>query len=124
MVETVLPTLFEKTHSIDLNCRHGATLTIGEIIHALSKFAKEQHSDVKSVLKEDLLDKTRNLIPHFRERLYFRGLGGELMKQACSDFIEKCSLSSLPFRNEDIVGMYYTLPVDVISEKVQGVYEL
>lgn len=109
MVKTVLPALFEKTNSIDLNSRHGAILAIGEIIYALSKLAKQLNTDIKSILKEDLLEKTRNLIPHFRERLHFRGLGGELMKQACSDFIEKCSLSSLPFHNEDIVGMYHPI---------------
>ncbi|XP_018565799.1 tubulin-specific chaperone D [Anoplophora glabripennis] len=121
MIKTVLPALFEKTRSIDLNSRHGATLAIGEVIHALSKFAKEQNTDIKLILKEDLLEKTRNLIPHFRERLYFRGLGGELMKQACSDFIEKCSLSSLPFHNEDIVVDWLKLLNECLSYEVVNI---
>ena len=100
MVETVLPILFDKTESIDLNCRHGSLLAIGHIIHALSKLENNEHSK----LSHSLLLKVGNVIPQFQEKLYFRGLGGELMKQACSDLIEKCSLAHLPLHNAAVIG--------------------
>lgn len=104
MIEIVLPVLFEKTNSIDLNCRHGATLAVGEVIHALSRISQDNNGGVNLMLPGHLLEKTKALIPHYRQRMYFRGLGGELMKQACSLFIEKCSLSALPFHNDIVIG--------------------
>lgn len=35
-LEIVLPTLLQKTNSIDANVRHGSIISIGEIIYALS----------------------------------------------------------------------------------------
>ena len=101
MVTTVLPTLFEKTNSIDLNSKHGAVLAIGEIVHALSITAKSQ--PIEDVLTTPILDKIKNLVPHFRQKFAFRGLGGELMRNACCDFIAKCSLASLALTN-DVTG--------------------
>ncbi|KAJ8961404.1 hypothetical protein NQ318_014649 [Aromia moschata] len=121
MVETVLPTLFEKTKSIDLNSRQGAVLAIGEIIYALSKIAKGDSKNIKSVLTEDLLNKTKELIPLFRERHYFRGLGGELMKQACSDFIANCSLASLPFHHNSIVEDWLLLLNECLTYEVVNI---
>lgn len=92
----MLPTLFLKTGSIDLNCRHGAVMAIGQIVHALSILNYK--------LSSALLDDIKNLILKYTKQMYFRGLGGELMKQACSDFIEKCSLSKLPFHNDPVIG--------------------
>lgn len=95
MVSTVLPTLFKKTTSIDLNSRHGAVLAIGEIIYALSKLPKDQ--TIEDVLN---MREIENLIPEFRKKFYFRGLGGELMRSACCYFIEKCSLAALELKTE------------------------
>lgn len=58
---------------------------------------------------ENTIQKIRELIPSFRERLLFRGLGGELMKQACSNFIQKCSLSHLPYHNTSILGIIFKI---------------
>lgn len=96
MMDNVLPTLFVKTGSIDLNCRHGAVLAIGHVVHALSI--------LNFKLGAPLLDDIKTLVHKYAKQMYFRGLGGELMKQACSDFIEKCSLSKLPFHNDPVIG--------------------
>lgn len=50
------------------------------------------------------VDQVRDLVPTFRQRQQFRGLGGELMKQACSFLIEKCSLAVMPFHNHQVIG--------------------
>lgn len=104
MINAVLPTLFEKCYSIDLNSRHGAVLSIGEILFALSEIAEEKQTKIKNILDSEIVDSSKKLIPNFRERLYFRGMGGELMRQACSDFIEKCSLAHMPFHGCYVIG--------------------
>lgn len=78
-------------------------IAIGEILHALNKVCQNKNKNFNDLIGH-LLEKTRNLIPRFRERLYFRGMGGELMKQACCDFIEKCSLANVPFHGMEIIG--------------------
>ncbi|KAG5900138.1 hypothetical protein JTB14_012811 [Gonioctena quinquepunctata] len=121
ITKTALPNLFEKAHSIDLNSRHGSVLAIGEILHALSKEAKEKNINIDSFIPEDTLNKTKNLIPTFREKMYFRGLGGELMKQACSDFIEKCSLAGMPFHDENIIEDWLCLLNECLSYEVVSI---
>ncbi|CAG9860286.1 unnamed protein product [Phyllotreta striolata] len=115
MVSSVLPTLLEKTCSIDLNARHGSVLAIGEIVLALSA-AKDI-----APLNEDLLEKIRLLISKFREKFYFKGLGGELMRQACCDFIQKCSLAHLPYHDDPVVDDWLLLLNECISYEVAHV---
>jgi hypothetical protein len=52
----------------------------------------------------NIVEQVRDLVPTFRQRQQFRGLGGEFMKQACSLLIEKCSLAAMPFHNHSIIG--------------------
>lgn len=99
MIETVLPELFAKCKTIDLNARHGAVLAIGEIFKALAAENKTNS------IGDELFAECKNLIGFFQERLYFRGLGGELMRQACSSFIQNCSVAKVPFHNNwDVIG--------------------
>lgn len=98
MITTVLPQLFSKAKTIDLNARHGSVLAIGEIFKALEVENK------KSEIGNDLYEECKNLVGFFEERLYFRGLGGELMRLACSNFIQNCSLAKMPFHNSDVIG--------------------
>lgn len=107
MLNTVLPSLFKKCQSMDLNSRHGSTLAIGEVLHAISELCNS--GDIEQYLGNDILNFVKNLIPMYNERLYFRGMGGELMKLACSDLIHKCSLSHLPFHGENVIGTLYRL---------------
>ncbi|KAL1505707.1 hypothetical protein ABEB36_005211 [Hypothenemus hampei] len=115
MIEKVLITLFDKTESIDLNCRHGSVIAIGHIIYALSKL------NINKELLEVHINKVKDLIPKFRHHLYFRGLGGELMKQACSDFIEKCSLAKLRFDDDAIISEWLSLLNECLSYEVASV---
>lgn len=110
MATTVLEKLINYTKSIDLNARHGSVIAIGEIIYALSKL--NTTDNVVDVIGRDMLQNVIDLIPRFKERLYFRGLGGELMKQACSDFIENCSLAKLPIHGYPIIGEFHKLLIN------------
>lgn len=104
MANTVLEKLFKLSLSIDLNARHGAVLAIGEILLALSKIIESNKSDMRIYLQQQILEQVVELIPKYRERLYFRGLGGELMKQACATYIQKCSQAHMPFHDLDVIG--------------------
>lgn len=99
-----MPQLFDKATSIDLNARHGSVTSIGEILHALSKLLSNNGVKLKDYIGNELVEKTQNLVPLFQERLYFRGLGGELMRQACCNFIENCSYAQMPFHNSNSIG--------------------
>ncbi|XP_045480328.1 tubulin-specific chaperone D [Harmonia axyridis] len=118
MVKSVLPTLFTQAYSINLNGRHGAVLAIGEIVHALSIIADEKKTKVDTLIGDELLAQLKGLIGVFREKLYFRGMGGELMKQACCIFIEKCSMASLSFHNDSVVDEWLALINECIPYNV------
>ncbi|KAK9871289.1 hypothetical protein WA026_011559 [Henosepilachna vigintioctopunctata] len=120
MVRIVLPSLFEKAHTINLNSRHGAVLAIGEITYALSLISKAKGEGVTDFLDDDLIKQLKELIVVFREKLYFRGMGGELMRQACCDFIEKCALARVPFHKDEVIEDWLTflnecIPYDVVT---------
>jgi hypothetical protein len=51
-----------------------------------------------------IVEHVRDLVPTFRQRQQFSILGGDLMKQACLQLIEKCSLAAMPFHNHPIIG--------------------
>jgi len=48
----------------------------------------------------------QDIVRTIRNRGQFKGLGGELMKQACSTLIKKCSIVHFPVHFTDIVGTY------------------
>lgn len=104
MIRIALPKLFAIALSIDLNGRHGAVLSIGEILKALSVVATNAQKSLEELIGKELLNSSMSLISTFQGRLYFRGLGGELMRQACSTFIQNCSLAKMPFHGLDVLG--------------------
>lgn len=119
MLTVVLPELFNRANSIDLNSRHGSVLAIGEILHAISLLVKSEN--IGLTIPEGLLEQTKNLIPEFRLKFYFRGLGGELMKTACCSFIEKCSLAALPFHDSEIIDEWLQLLNDCAVYEVHNI---
>lgn len=44
------------------------------------------------------------IVPTLQERLMYRGMGGEYMRQATAVLVEKCSLAMLPLHGNDILG--------------------
>lgn len=104
MASSVLPQLLSRTTSIDLNARHGAVLAIAELLHALSLVGKDRNQSILEIVGESLVQEVCSLVPKFKERGQFRGMGGELMKQACCLLVEKASLAQMPFHELSIVG--------------------
>lgn len=94
MAEKVLPLLFAKTDSIDINMRHGSILAIGETVLSLSEIENDANTKGQ-YLNENLIDLINGLVIKFQERDQFRGLSGEIMNQACCDFIRNCSKANI-----------------------------
>lgn len=117
IAEKVLPHLFEKTESIDVNVRHGGILAIGEIILAL------QHLNKLSLISSDSMEKLNNLIIKFQSREQFRGMSGELMKMAALDFIKNCSDAKLEVTSE-CVESWQLLIDSSITSKTTRIREL
>lgn len=72
MANDVLPKLFAKTSSIDINERHGTVLAIGEIIAKLKVL--ENESNRQSVfINDSLTEQINGLVSAFQQRDQFRG---------------------------------------------------
>lgn len=72
MVNDILPRLFAKTSSIDINERHGTVLAIGEIVSTLKQLEIES-SHQKVLIDKALTDQLGGLVLAFQQRDQFRG---------------------------------------------------
>ncbi|KAK9304251.1 hypothetical protein QLX08_004253 [Tetragonisca angustula] len=97
--DTVLLNLLDMLNSIDLNVRHGAVLAIAEILEALYNCCNEEIENIIGLLA---VESIRDIVNIFRKRGQFKGLGGELMKQACAVLIKKCSIVHFPISTKII----------------------
>ncbi|EDV57417.1 tubulin-specific chaperone D [Drosophila erecta] len=94
MAAVVLPQLLAKTDTIDINCRHGCVLAMGEITLALRKL--EEKSDPQVVyLSNQRVVELNELITTFLDKNCYRGMSGELMKSCTSNYIKNCSQAKL-----------------------------
>lgn len=73
MANDVLPKLFSKTKSIDINERHGTVLAIGEIVANLKKI-ENQSDNQKVFINDSLTERLSGLVLAFQQRDQFRGL--------------------------------------------------
>ncbi|XP_072746914.1 tubulin-specific chaperone D [Anoplolepis gracilipes] len=118
MINTVLPTLLDMLNSIDLNVRHGAVLATAEILEALyNHFNDKIENIIGATAVADIQDVART----FRSRGQFKGLGGELMKQACAVLIKKCSVVHFPIHFTDVVDDWQKLLEECLSHEVSAV---
>lgn len=102
MAENVLQTLFAKTDSIDVNMRHGAVLSIGEVVRSLKALQDEAKEPGVVFLTPQLQVTVNELLMKFLKRDQFRGLSGDIMKHCCCDFIRNCSRAQMPATDECI----------------------
>lgn len=70
MSSHILPSMFDKTTSIDVNLRHGSVLAIGEIVLSLSEL---EAPDGAKFLNESLLQLINGLVTQFYNRGQYRG---------------------------------------------------
>ncbi|XP_013190254.2 tubulin-specific chaperone D [Amyelois transitella] len=117
----ILQKLVNKTESIDLNVRHGAILAIGEAIYALSQTKLTDGKTADTLISADILIAVRDLVPRLRSRQQFRGLGGELMRQACCQCIASLSLGAAPYHSHETIDEWLNLIEECLSHEVQTI---
>ncbi|XP_046614591.1 tubulin-specific chaperone D [Neodiprion virginianus] len=118
MVETVLSNLLDMLSSIDLNVRHGAVLAVAEILEALDIASDEK---IENIIGKPAVDQICNAIRVFKNRGQFKGLGGELMKQACAVLIRKCARVHFPVHSTDIIDDWQGLLEECLSHEVASI---
>lgn len=118
MVETILPTLIDLLSSIDLNIRHGTLLAIAEILEALYLYFNDK---IENIIGIPELEKIKKIISTIKKRGQFKGLGGELIKQACAILIKKCAIIHFPVHSTYIVDDWQNLLEDCLSHEVSVV---
>ncbi|RMZ99376.1 tubulin-specific chaperone D [Brachionus plicatilis] len=93
MAFEVVPSLIKQSSSIDLNTRHGALLSLGQLIHALSELVNlEPEKLLNKYFNEEFTSKLRHVLSQIFDEKYFRGSGGEYMRPAVCFFVKKFSL--------------------------------
>ncbi|KAG6450915.1 hypothetical protein O3G_MSEX006842 [Manduca sexta] len=119
----ILPKLVTKTESIDLNVRHGAILAIGETFYALSQTTLPNGKKADSLVEAELGACVWSLVGRLRARQQFRGLGGELMRQACCHAVAALSRAAAPCHGLHTVDEWLTLIEECLSHEVQAIRE-
>jgi hypothetical protein len=89
MVKEALPRLLQETLGRDLHLSHGATLAAGQVVAALAGQGRNLSAVVGPELEADLQATVGRMV----ERHKLRGLGGELMRQAVSEYIRQLAES-------------------------------
>ncbi|XP_054312048.1 tubulin-specific chaperone D isoform X2 [Pongo pygmaeus] len=110
----VLPRLLSMTLSPDLHTRHGSILACAEVAYALYKLAARENRPVTDHLDEQAVQGLKQIHQQLYDRQLYRGLGGQLMRQAVCVLIEKLSLSKMPFRGDIVIDGWQWLINDTL----------
>ncbi|KAH8317763.1 hypothetical protein KR074_009400 [Drosophila pseudoananassae] len=103
MAAVVLPQLLAKTDTIDINCRHGCVLAMGEITLALRDLEQKSGNSIAYLSNQRIVE-LNELVQSFLDRNFYRGMSGELMKSCTTNFIKNCSLAKLQVTPECLVS--------------------
>ncbi|KAM8945028.1 tubulin-specific chaperone D isoform 2-T2 [Lycaon pictus] len=110
----VLPCLLSKTQSLDLHTRHGAVLACAELARGLYRLAVQEDRPVADYLDDAAVRGLKQIHQQLYDRQLYRGLGGELMRQAVCVLIENLSLSKMPFRGDVVIDGWRWLIDDTL----------
>ncbi|GAB5581455.1 tubulin-specific chaperone D isoform X1 [Prionailurus iriomotensis] len=110
----VLPRLLSMTQSLDLHTRHGAVLACAEVTRGLYRLAVQEDRPITDYLDDAAVRGLKHIHQQLYDRQLYRGLGGELMRQAVCVLIENLSLSKMPFRGDAIIDGWQWLIDDTL----------
>ncbi|CAK7291514.1 Tubulin-specific chaperone D [Vulpes lagopus] len=110
----VLPCLLSKTQSLDLHTRHGAVLACAELARGLYRLAVQEDRPVADYLDDAAVHGLKQIHQQLYDHQLYRGLGGELMRQAVCILIENLSLSKMPFRGDVVIDGWQWLIDDTL----------
>ncbi|XP_061248410.1 tubulin-specific chaperone D isoform X5 [Bos javanicus] len=111
----VFPRLLSMTQSPDLHTRHGAVLACAEVARSLHTLATQQGRPVSDFLDEKAMHGLKQIHQQLYDRQLYRGLGGELMRQAVCILIENVALSKMPFRGDAVIDGWQWLINDTLK---------
>ncbi|XP_025135578.2 tubulin-specific chaperone D isoform X4 [Bubalus bubalis] len=111
----VFPRLLSMTQSSDLHTRHGAVLACAEVARSLHTLATQQGRPVSDFLDEKAMHGLKQIHQQLYDRQLYRGLGGELMRQAVCILIENAALSKMPFRGDAVIDGWQWLINDTLK---------
>jgi tubulin-specific chaperone D len=107
MAFVVLPALLKHAHSVDLNTRHGALISLAEIMHALCDWCASftasevkstdslQHSLLARYFSPSIVGQLVHMIDKLFDEKYLRGAGGEYIRPAVCFFLRKMNVCKL-----------------------------
>ncbi|XP_035158160.3 tubulin-specific chaperone D isoform X10 [Callithrix jacchus] len=110
----VFPRLLSMTLSSDLHMRHGSIVACAEVAYALHRLAAQENRPVSDHLDEQALQGLKQIHQQLYDRRLYRGLGGELMRQAVCILIEKLSLCKMPFKGDPVIDGWQWLIDDTL----------
>ncbi|KAM8785562.1 tubulin-specific chaperone D isoform 2-T2 [Rhynchonycteris naso] len=110
----VFPRLLLMTRSPDLHTRHGSVLACAEVAHSLCRLAMQEDRPIADYLDETVVQGLKQIHQQLYDRQLYRGLGGELMRQAVCVLIENLSLSKMPFRGDTVIDGWQWLINDTL----------
>lgn len=93
MIKVVLPKLLPLTTGYDMNARHGAILSVAEIVMAVALLLRDQ--SLADFIGNSNMEGIRNVAFILCEKKAFRGLGEEMLRKAMCIFILKLCKSKL-----------------------------
>lgn len=114
MLEIILPTLIQKTNSIDVNVRHGSIISVGEVVYALSHLEE-------LTLGKEMKCAIEDIVRNMRKKQMFRGISGELMKIASCQLIDRCSLAKFVTSSEEVVEDWQELLDECLCHEVGNI---
>ncbi|XP_073092277.1 tubulin-specific chaperone D isoform X3 [Manis javanica] len=110
----VFPRLLSMTQSPDLHTRHGAVLACAEVTRSLCGLAMQEGRPATDLLGERTVQGLKQIHQQLYDRQLYRGLGGELMRQAVCVLIENLSLSKMPLAGDAVIDGWLWLINDTL----------
>lgn len=102
LFEHTVPQLFNLIKSTSYKDRHGSTLGLAELIHALSKKKSTR-------LDQEFIDSVEEIfLSTLSKDKQLSGLSGDFLRQALNVLVEKCALSKLNFKQQNFLIELWT----------------
>lgn len=114
MATHVLPRLLSLTRSSDLHVRHGAVLACAELTEGLHGLAAQEGRPVTAYLDAEAVEGLEQIHQQLHDRHLYRGLGGELMREAVCVLIGSLSRSQVPVRDGAVLEGWQWLIDDTL----------
>jgi len=118
MVKEAMPRLLKDAVGRDLHLCHGATLAIGHLVAGIGGVAMVEQKKLSTILGSELISSLEGLVDNLVDGHKLRGLGGELMRQAVSQYILNLSASSLVLPRTILFSWLTVLEENLASSEV------